>query len=138
MTERVLGIGGHFVRARDPKAHAAWYRDRLGIDLVPDDYGQPSWRQQGGTTVFAPFAADTGYFGAREFQWMVNFRVRDLAAMVSQLEAAGIAVTPEGDHPNGSFARLTDPEGNPIQLWQPSGIDAGAEEGHPPPARSSP
>lgn len=81
-----------------------------------------SWWQDGGPTVFSPFADDTDYFGRAEQAWMINFRVQDLDAMVIQLREANIevAVDPE-DYPNGRFARLSDPEGNPIQLWQ-SGV----------------
>ncbi len=75
--------------------------------------------------MFEPFPDDTRYFGRPEQAWMVNFRVRDLAAMIKQLHAAGIAVEVDAEHyPNGHFARLQDPEGNPIQLWQPTGRDA--------------
>jgi len=123
--ERVHGIGGFFFRAREPKALAAWYAAHLGVDLTPPDYDRPSWKQQAGPTVFEPFVADTKYFGRPEQAWMINFRVRDLAAMVAQLRAAGIDVEVEPEpFPNGHFARLTDPEGNPIQLWQPAGIEA--------------
>src|SRR3979490_1329899 len=62
--ERVLGIGGFFFACRDPKALAAWYRDPLGIDPAPADYGQPVWQQAAGPTVFAPFPKDTDYFGS--------------------------------------------------------------------------
>jgi glyoxylase I family protein len=118
--ERVDGIGGFFFRARDPKALARWYHEQLGVDLTPGEYDQPSWQQAAGTTVFEPFAADTTYFGAPDRMWMLNFRVRDLAAMVVQLEAAGVAVERDPvEYPNGLFARLEDPEGNPIQLWEP-------------------
>lgn len=118
--ERVLGIGGLFFRANDPAALGQWYRDHLGIDLVPTDYGQKSWSQEAGPTVFAPFEKDSDYFGNPSKNWMINFRVRDLDAIVAQLRAAGIEVTinPE-TFPNGRFARLHDPEGNPIELWQP-------------------
>ncbi len=86
-------------------------------------------RQAGGTTVFAPFPADTEYFGDMDKQWMINFRVRDLDAMAEQLEEAGIAVEIETEaYPNGRFAKLSDPEGNPIQLWEPLGISRGTEE----------
>ena len=78
--------------------------------------------------MFAPFAQDTGYFGDPNKQWMINFRVRNLDAMLAQLKTAGIAVEHEGDFPNGQFARLKDPEGNPIQLWEPAGIDRDAAE----------
>ena len=80
-----------------------------------------SLMQLGGPTVFAPFSSTTSYFGRPEQQWMINFRVRDLDAMVAQLRRAGIDVTVDPEtYPNGRFARLKDPEGNPIQLWQPA------------------
>ncbi len=120
--EKVLGFGGFFFRAKNPEALAKWYADHLGIDEVPGDYDTPCWQQAAGPTVFAPFTQDTGYFGSREKSFMLNFRVRDLDAMISQLEAAGIEVRrdPDSPYPNGSFAWLNDPEGNPIELWQPA------------------
>lgn len=124
--ERVVGIGGFFFRAKDPKALARWYEDNLGIVPVPDKYDRPAWRTEAGTTVFAPFPKDTSYFGAANQQWMINFRVRDLDKMAAQLRANGIAVEVDpGLYPNGRFARLRDPEGNPIELWQPGGKDPG-------------
>jgi predicted enzyme related to lactoylglutathione lyase len=116
----VTGIGGVFFRAKDPAGLAQWYQTNLGIDLVPTDYGQKPWSQEAGPTVFAPFPQDTDYFGTAAKQWMVNFRVNNLDAMVSQLRAAKIEVTVDPqDYPNGRFARLHDPEGNPIELWEP-------------------
>jgi predicted enzyme related to lactoylglutathione lyase len=119
--ERVTGIGGLFFRAKDPAALGRWYQEHLGIDPVPEDYGQKSWEQEAGPTVFAPFAQDNDYFGRAEQQWMINLRVRDLAAMVEQLRASKIEVTVDPEvYPNGRFARLHDPEGNPIELWEPA------------------
>jgi len=119
--EKVVGIGGLFFRARDPKALAEWYDVNLGITPTPTNYEESTWNQDAGPTVFNPFAEDTDYFGNRKQVWMVNFRVRDLDAMVSQLRAAGISVEVDQEkYPNGRFARLRDPEGNPIELWQPS------------------
>ena len=119
--QKVKGIGGVFFRARDPQALAAWYRDNLGIDPVPTSYDEQPWRQESGPTVFAPFEEETDYFGAREKQFMVNFRVDDLEAMIAQLEAVGIEVRRWADPmPNGTFAHLNDPEGNQIELWQPA------------------
>lgn len=124
--ERVQGIGGFFFRAKDPKTLAAWYQANLGITTVPDDYDKPAWRTSAGTTVFAPFKEDTSYFGDRRLQWMINFRVRDLDKMAAQLRERGIAVEVDPEvYPNGRFGRLSDPEGNPIQLWQPGGKDPG-------------
>jgi predicted enzyme related to lactoylglutathione lyase len=120
--ERVQGIGGVFFRSRDPRALARWYAEHLGVELTPRDYESRPWIQSAGPTVFEPFPKDTAYFGRPEQQWMINFRVRDLAAMVAQLRSAGIAVEEDAEqYPNGVFARLTDPEGNPIQLWEPRG-----------------
>ena len=120
-TERVLGIGGLFFRSRDSKNLAQWYQLHLGIDPVPTDYGQPVWQQTAGPTVFAPFAMDTDYFGSKQQAWMVNFRVRNLDAMVAQLQKSNIEVKVDPEkYPNGRFARLHDPEGNPIELWEPA------------------
>jgi predicted enzyme related to lactoylglutathione lyase len=119
--QRVTGIGGFFFRARDPTAVARWYKENLGVDLVPADYNQRPWSQEAGPTVIAPFPIDTDYFGDQGKAWMINFRVRGLEAMVQQLHRSGIQVTiaPES-YPNGRFARLYDPEGNPIELWEPA------------------
>lgn len=120
--ERVTGIGGFFFRSRDPEALASWYRERLGIEPVPGTYDETPWRQQEGETVFAPFPQDSEMIGPPERTWMINFRVDDLDAIVTQLRAAGegVEVDPER-YPNGRFAELRDPEGNGVQLWQPMG-----------------
>lgn len=119
--ERVTGIGGFFFRAKDPAALAQWYADHLGVDLVPPTYEEEVWLQEAGPTVFAPFPADTEYFGRDEQTWMINFRVRDRDAIVQQLRDAGVEVDVDPElYPNGRFARLVDPEGNPIQLWEPT------------------
>ena len=121
--ERVTGIGGFFFRASDPDALANWYRDRLGVDPVPQSYDQEPWRQQAGATAFAPFQQDSEMIGPPEKTWMINFRVDDLDAMVEQLRGAGETVDVHAEtYPNGRFAELRDPEGNGIQLWQPMGV----------------
>ncbi|MFC9291571.1 VOC family protein [Streptomyces sp. NPDC057052] len=116
--EHVLGIGGYFMRAADPSALSAWYRDRLGLDA--DENGL--WRQEAGPTVFATFASGTGCFGSRAQRTMLNFRVRDLDAMLAQLRAAGADVDEETQDMEGvgRFGWVTDPEGNRIELWQPA------------------
>lgn len=120
--EKVTGIGGLFFRAKDPGTLAEWYQQHLGVSVVPSDYDTEPWQQEAGATVFAPFPQDTDYFGKDEQMWMINFRVRDLDAMVAQLQAAGIEVKADPEaYPNGRFARLHDPEGNPVELWQPAG-----------------
>lgn len=119
--QRVTGIGGFFFRARDPDALGRWYADHLGVPLPPPTYDDPVWWQESGPTVWGAFAADSPDAGGPNGSWTMNFRVRDLDAMAAQLRAAGIAVEidPEA-YPNGRFARLADPEGNPIQLWEPN------------------
>jgi len=113
-TERVLGIGGLFFRSRDPKKLAQWYQVNLGID-------HRVWQQAAGPTAFTPFGMDTDYFGSKQQAWMVNFRVRSLDAMIAQLQKSNIEVKVDPEKsPYGRFARLHDPEGNPIELWEPA------------------
>jgi predicted enzyme related to lactoylglutathione lyase len=116
--ERVLGIGGYFLRATGPEALSAWYRDCLGLDA--DEHGL--WGQEAGPTVFAAFESGTDYFGARTQQTMLNFRVRDLDAMLAQLRAKGADVDGETQDMAGvgRFGWVTDPEGNRVELWQPA------------------
>ena len=113
----VTGVGGFFFRAKDPEALQSWYVEHLGVGSVP--YGM--WETQAGSSVFAPFALDTDYFSA-DRQWMLNLRVDDLDALCAKLRATGVDVMTkaEWDMPGvGRFARVHDPEGNPIELWQP-------------------
>ncbi len=113
----VTGIGGFFFRAKDPEGLRKWYLDHLGVGSLP--YGQ--WDTQAGPSVFSPFAADTDYWAA-DHGWMLNLRVEGLDGMIATLRGAGITVTtnPDWDMPGvGRFARIHDPEGNPIELWEP-------------------
>ncbi len=122
----VLGVGGIFFRAQDPDALNTWYREHLGVGAgcAAEGAGPPEewvWKVQGGPVVFAPFEAGTDYWSADK-QVMLNLRVSDLAGLIGSLTDAGIEVItkPEWDAPEtGTFARIHDPEGNPIELWQP-------------------
>jgi glyoxylase I family protein len=127
--EKVTGIGGVFFRAGDPDALKSWYERHLGVTRTPTDYDQRPWWQAAGPTVYEPFPSDTSYFDRPTQGWMINFRVADLDAMVAQLRAGGIEATvvPES-YPNGRFARLHDPEGNPVELWEAK--TGPAEAGH--------
>jgi glyoxylase I family protein len=88
----------------------------------PTHYPQSPWQQDSGPTAFAPFPENSDYFGDTSKVWMLKLRVSNLGAMVAQLTAAGITVQVDPErYPNGCFARLHDPEGNPIELWQPVG-----------------
>jgi len=119
----VTGIGGIFLRAYNKQALSKWYADHLGIG--GDDWG--TWQQQAGTTYFSPFAHDSDYFPTDK-QIMLNYRVEGLEALLDKLRAAGIDVItkPEWNDPSiGNFARIYDPEGNPIELWE-APVESGA------------
>ncbi|WP_296595685.1 VOC family protein [Phenylobacterium sp.] len=112
-----VGIGGFFFRSDAPEALMAWYREYLGVGTAD---GSP-WQQQAGPTVFMPFPRDSGYFPA-DRSWMLNLRVEGLDALLARLRAAGVDVTtdPSWDTAEtGRFARIHDPEGNPVELWEP-------------------
>ena len=111
----ISGIGGMFFRAAEPETLSAWYETHFGITA-----GAQPWQQEGGPTVFAPFRQESDYFPADK-AWMLNFRTDDIATLMQNLTKAGIAVETraEWDGEWGRFARVYDPEGNPIELWQP-------------------
>jgi predicted enzyme related to lactoylglutathione lyase len=119
--ERVTGIGGIFFKANDPERLKAWYRDHLGVPL--DDHGYVSFSTKddpGPSTIWSAFAKDTTYFEPSKASFMVNFRVKNLGAMLAQLRAAGVEVDEKVmDEPYGKFGWAMDPEGNRIELWEP-------------------
>ncbi|MFK7929844.1 MAG: VOC family protein [Myxococcota bacterium] len=122
--ERVQGIGGIFFKAADPKALGAWYKANLGLDIESWGGSVIRWADQADAanaySVWSPFAEDTKYFEPSKSSFMINFRVRDLDAMLAQLRAAGCDVQ-DGleDSEQGRFGWVVDPEGNKIELWQP-------------------
>ena len=122
----VVGMGGYFFRAKDPEALKQWYRDNLGVGggCGTDEKGETNpycWYHEGGPMVFEPFKEASDYFPA-EKQAMINLRVSDLPGLLEQLRGKGLEVItkPEWESTEaGSFARIHDPEGNPIELWEP-------------------
>jgi predicted enzyme related to lactoylglutathione lyase len=114
--EKVVGIGGIFFKAKDPAALRKWYADHLGIPesdwgCVFDGTGQ---------TVWSPHPETTDYFLPSQKEFMINYRVENLDAMVKQLKDAGADVDVKTeDLEYGRFAWATDPEGNRFELWQP-------------------
>jgi len=118
---RVTGFGGLFFRSKDNKALAAWYEKHLDINGM-------AWQQEAGPTVFAPFKQDTAYFGNDAQQFMMNFRVEGLDALIAQLKADGVRVDDNRmEESYGKFAWIYDLDGNKIELWEPaeeSGKDA--------------
>ena len=120
--EKVLGIGGVFFKARDPKALAAWYREHLGVPLEPEQtYAALMSAAAGEQTVWSTFALNTPYFGSGPQTFMVNYRVKNLDAMLAQLRAAGAQVDEKVEDYGemGRFGWATDPEGNRFELWEP-------------------
>ena len=116
--ERVTGIGGLFFLAKDPTAMTAWYAEHLGVSAPPTADADQDWWQDGGPTVFAPYGTDVLESTGQSLR--LNFRVRDLDAMLSQLRQGGVEVSPEvEDYPEGRFGWAVDPEGNKIELWEP-------------------
>lgn len=117
---KAVGVGGVFLKARDPQALSAWYAAHLGIK--PQEGGSLVFEgpESAGMTVFAHFPHDTTYFGEGPQSSMVDFRVDDLDQLLAQLAAAGVRIDPRReDSDYGRFAWIWDPEGNRIELWQP-------------------
>jgi len=122
--KRVTGIGGIFIKARDPDALRAWYRDHLGFDV--SEWGGVAFRWNAdnpaavGTTIWSLFKHDSDYFAPSAAPFMVNYRVDDLHALLAALRAEGCNVVDKVDESEyGKFGWVVDPEGNKVELWQP-------------------
>ncbi|GMU45080.1 MAG: VOC family protein [Xanthomonadales bacterium] len=123
--QRVTGIGGIFIKARDPETLKTWYRRHLGIDI--QDWGGASFRwhtperpEPEGVTVWSIFPADSRYFDPSPAPFMVNYRVDDLDAVLTALRAEGCEVDEKVESSEfGRFGWVMDPERNRIELWQP-------------------
>ena len=125
MTEgRVVGIGGVFLRSDDPARLAAWYRDHLGVIMTeagkPDPDGNWNWTQEAGDTSMTVFARASDYWPEQR-PLMLNFRVEGLEDLLQRLERADVTVSRRQVMDGiGSFARVADCDGNPVELWEPS------------------
>ena len=124
--ERVTGIGGVFFKAKDVKAMTAWYQQHLGIPFGDNSYHSFRWVNENdpavpGQTAFSFFKDDTDHFSPSEKPFMINFRVKDLAALLKQLKEEGVEIV--GDMTEyegfGKWGWCMDPEGNKIELWEP-------------------
>ena len=121
---RVTGIGGVFLRSPDSKALAKWYAEHLGIQLSDFNGTAFQWSDEvpagTGMTAWSAFPQDTQYFGEGQQAAMINYRVDDLDALLTQLAAAGVWIDPKrDDQPYGRFAWIKDCDGNRLELWQP-------------------
>lgn len=122
---RVTGIGGVFFKSDDPASIRNWYRTHLGIDS--EDWGGFAfqWQEQErpdetGYTVWGVFPDTTDYFAPAQQPYMFNYRVADLAGLMTALRAEGVEIAGEiEEYPNGKFAWILDPEGRKIELWEP-------------------
>jgi glyoxylase I family protein len=117
-SKNITGIGGFFFRCKNPKELKEWYINSLGINIQ-----EMVWMQEAGATVFEPFPENSDYFN-EEKKWMINFRVKDLKKLISEFDEKGIKVEQKDEWNSmpevGTFARIHDPEGNPIELWEPA------------------
>jgi catechol 2,3-dioxygenase-like lactoylglutathione lyase family enzyme len=123
--KRVTGIGGVFFKSDDPDKMYQWYEKHLGIKRDPDGYVAFHWRgdpdtEEKGLTAWSVFNRNSKYFDPSRAQFMINYRVDDLDALLEALRAEGVEIDPKReDYDYGRFAWITDPEGNKIELWEP-------------------
>ena len=122
--KRVIGLGGIFFKAKDPKALYEWYRKHLGIESTPDGSGA-MWRDADhpeipGFNVWAIFPQETKYFAPSQSSFMINFRVENLDELLRALREEGVQVDPKvEEYEYGKFGWIMDPEGNRVELWEP-------------------
>jgi len=122
--KKVTGIGGIFFKCKDPNAINEWYKTHLGFDTTP--YGTSFNRlekdaDKEGITQWNPFPEDTTYFGPSDKDYMINYRVDNLESLFKELKSQGVVILDKIEsYDYGKFLHILDPEGNKIQLWQPS------------------
>lgn len=123
--KRVTGIGGVFFKCKDPNKMKEWYKTHLG--LPTNDYGATfEWRQDSdstkkGSTTWSPFAETTKYFEPSTKDFMINYRVDNLEALVEELKKEGVTVTDTIETSDyGKFVHIMDIEGNKVELWEPN------------------
>ena len=122
MKQRVTGLGGFFFKSKDPKKIREWYGKHLGLPV--DNYGCSFWwKDKEGNdamTQWSPFNDNTDYFKPSEKQFMMNFRVENLAELLKALKEEGVTIVGEmQEYDYGKFGWIIDPEGNKIELWEP-------------------
>ena len=122
--KKVTGIGGVFFKCKDPGKVKEWYKTHLGLDT--NEYGANfEWRQaedpaKKGSTTWSPFAETTKYFEPSTKDFMINYRVENLEALVEELKKEGVTVLDKVEtYDYGKFVHILDVEGNKIELWEP-------------------
>ncbi|HXZ80204.1 MAG TPA: VOC family protein [Terriglobales bacterium] len=121
--ERATGIGGIFFKCDDPEKMYQWYEKHLGLKRVGGAVGF-EWRHKDedkpGMTVWSLFPRTSTYFDPSQANFMINYCVENLDALLERLRAEGVEIDPKReDHEYGRFAWIMDPEGNRIELWEP-------------------
>jgi len=123
--KKVTGIGGIFFKCKDPKKMTEWYKTHLGLDTNP--YGATfEWYESAdstkkGQTQWSPFAETTKYFEPSTKDFMINYRVDDLEALVEELKKEGVTIVDKIENSDyGKFVHIIDMEGNKIELWEPN------------------
>ena len=123
--KKVTGIGGIFFKCKDPKKMKEWYKTHLGLNT--NDYGATfEWREaddstKKGSTTWSPFAETTKYFEPSTKDFMINYRVENLEALVEELKKEGVTIVDKIEsYDYGKFVHIIDMEGNKIQLWEPN------------------
>jgi predicted enzyme related to lactoylglutathione lyase len=123
--KKVTGLGGVFFKCDNPKAMNDWYAKNLG--LTTSEYGTTfDWRQtddpsKTGSTSWCTFPQDTGYFKPSLKPFMINYRVENLALLLEDLKKENVTVVDEiAEYDYGKFVHVLDPEGNIIELWEPT------------------
>jgi predicted enzyme related to lactoylglutathione lyase len=124
--KKVTGIGGIFFKCKDPESVKAWYGKHLGLPV--NEYGVTfTWKDEEdpattGITQWSPFPSKTDYFDPSEKDFMINYRVENLEALVEELKAGGVTIVDKIEtYDYGKFVHIMDPEGNKIELWEPIG-----------------
>lgn len=121
--KRVTGIGGIFFKCADVQKTKAWYAKHLGLDT--DDYGCTFWqphldKDERSSQQWSPFKMESTYFGKEDQQFMINYKVEDLDALINQLKDEGVEVVGEIERfEYGNFGWIIDCDGRKVELWQP-------------------
>ena len=121
--KRVTGIGGVFFKCKDPKATTEWYQKHLGLDTNPygatfEWYESPDSKKKA-QTQWTPFPETTKYFEPSQQDFMINYRVENLEALVEELKKEGVTIVDKIEaFDYGKFVHILDGEGNKIQLWE--------------------
>lgn len=126
--KKATAVGGVFFKCKDPEAQKAWYAKHLGLSM--DQYGTSfEWRHtddhnQKGFTVWSPFKKDTTYFGDASQQYMINYRVENMEALLAELKKEGVTIVDDVEtYEYGKFVHILDGEGSRVELWEANDIE---------------